>query len=112
VVHHAAPALEIEKGVEMKTLTKAVIGLSAAGAAGAAYVLIQKSKNEVSVEAVNRGDIHGFVSAGFEAVREAFAENFVRRREVGAACGTKRPANLGKKTRWLLFIRQPKAWRR
>ena len=35
VVHHAARALEIEKrGVEMKTLTKAVIGLSAAGAAG------------------------------------------------------------------------------
>jgi CubicO group peptidase (beta-lactamase class C family) len=70
----------------MKTLTKAVIGLSAAGAAGAAYVLIQKSRNEVSVEAVNRLDIHGFVSAGFEAVREAFAENFLRRREVGAAC--------------------------
>jgi CubicO group peptidase (beta-lactamase class C family) len=48
--------------------------------------LIQKSRNEVSVEAVNRLDIHGFVSAGFEAVREAFAENFLRRREVGAAC--------------------------
>jgi len=70
----------------MKTLSKAVIGLSAAGAAGAAYVLIQKSKNEVSVEAANRVDIHGFVSVGFEAVRSAFAANFVRRREVGAAC--------------------------
>ena len=112
----------------MKTLTKAVIGLSAAGAAGAAYVLIQKSRNEVSVDAVNRLDIHGFVSAGFEAVREAFAENFVRRREVGAACcvyhkgekvvdlwgGVRNKANgnLGKRTRWLSFIRRPKVWQR
>ncbi len=70
----------------MKTLTKAVIGLSAAGAAGAAYVLIQKSRDQVSAEAANHVDIHGFVSAGFEAVRDAFAENFLRRREVGAAC--------------------------
>ena len=26
------------------------------------------------------------MSSGYEAVREAFAENFARRREVGAAC--------------------------
>ena len=31
-------------------------------------------------------DIQGHVSRGFEAVREAFAENFVRRRELGGAC--------------------------
>jgi CubicO group peptidase (beta-lactamase class C family) len=67
----------------MKTLTKAVIGLSAAGAA---YVLVQKSRNAISVEIPPRVQIHGYVSAGFEAVREAFAENFVKRREVGAAC--------------------------
>jgi CubicO group peptidase (beta-lactamase class C family) len=30
--------------------------------------------------------IHGYVSSGFEAVREAFAENFNRRRELGGAC--------------------------
>ena len=30
--------------------------------------------------------IQGFVSGGFEAVREAFAENFSRRNELGAAC--------------------------
>lgn len=30
--------------------------------------------------------IRGTVSAGFEPVREAFAENFERRRELGAAC--------------------------
>jgi CubicO group peptidase (beta-lactamase class C family) len=70
----------------MKTLTKAVVGLSAAGAAGAAYVLIQKSRHEISAEAPARVEIHGFVSTGYEAVREAFAENFSRRREVGAAC--------------------------
>jgi len=67
----------------MKTLTKALIGLSAAGAA---YVLIQKSKNEIAVEAPRGAEIHGFVSSGYEAVREAFAENFSRRREIGAAC--------------------------
>ena len=31
-------------------------------------------------------EIHGFVHSGYEAVREAFAENFARRREIGAAC--------------------------
>lgn len=67
----------------MNSLTKAAIGLSAAGAA---YVLVQKRKHAVSTEATNRVDIHGFVSRGYEAVREAFAENFSRRREVGAAC--------------------------
>jgi CubicO group peptidase (beta-lactamase class C family) len=30
--------------------------------------------------------VQGKVAAGFEAVREAFAENFVRRHEVGGAC--------------------------
>jgi CubicO group peptidase (beta-lactamase class C family) len=32
------------------------------------------------------GKIHGHVSKGFEPVREAFAENFSRRKELGAAC--------------------------
>jgi CubicO group peptidase (beta-lactamase class C family) len=31
-------------------------------------------------------EIHGQVSKGFEAVRDAFVENFSRRRELGAAC--------------------------
>jgi CubicO group peptidase (beta-lactamase class C family) len=35
---------------------------------------------------LHRFAIHGRVSRGFEAVREAFAENFVRRGEVGGAC--------------------------
>ena len=30
--------------------------------------------------------VEGYISRGFEAVREAFAENFVRRRELGGAC--------------------------
>lgn len=38
------------------------------------------------VEVSHTDEIHGFVSSGYEAVREAFVENFVRRREVGAAC--------------------------
>ena len=36
--------------------------------------------------AFDRSGIQGHVSPGFEAVREAFAENFVRRRELGGAC--------------------------
>lgn len=32
------------------------------------------------------GAISGFVKPGFEVVREAFAENFERRNELGAAC--------------------------
>jgi len=31
-------------------------------------------------------EVHGFVSPGFEAVRDAFAENFSLRKEIGAAC--------------------------
>ena len=34
----------------------------------------------------DRVGIQGHVSRGFEAVREAFTENFVRRRELGGAC--------------------------
>jgi CubicO group peptidase (beta-lactamase class C family) len=34
----------------------------------------------------DRFGIQGHVSRGFEAVREAFAENFVQRRELGGAC--------------------------
>jgi CubicO group peptidase (beta-lactamase class C family) len=36
--------------------------------------------------ASDRFDIQGHVSRGFNPVREAFAENFVRRRELGGAC--------------------------
>jgi CubicO group peptidase (beta-lactamase class C family) len=34
----------------------------------------------------DRVTIEGYASPGFEAVRQAFAENFVRRRELGGAC--------------------------
>jgi CubicO group peptidase (beta-lactamase class C family) len=34
----------------------------------------------------NNHTINGFVKPGFEAVREAFVENFTRRNELGAAC--------------------------
>ena len=72
--------------MKVSPLTKAIIGLSAAGAAGAAYVLVQKRKHAVAREVPNTVAIHGFVSPGYEAVREAFAENFSQRREIGAAC--------------------------
>lgn len=69
--------------MKMNRLTKAAIGLTAAGAT---YVWVQKRKNAAASEASNRAEIHGYVSCGYEAVREAFAENFSQRREIGAAC--------------------------
>jgi len=66
----------------MNSLTKAAIGLTAAGAA---YVLVQKRKHAVSGEDTNRVDIHGFVSSGYELdsrsevpTRLAFPEQAVR----------------------------------
>ena len=68
-------------------LKKAVIGATAVGAVGgAAYVLTQKRKKALQREFEAAVNIHGFVSPGYEAVREAFAENFLKRHEIGAAC--------------------------
>jgi CubicO group peptidase (beta-lactamase class C family) len=39
-----------------------------------------------SVAAPARDVVHGYVSPGFGSVREAFAENFAERRELGGAC--------------------------
>jgi hypothetical protein len=47
---------------------------------------VSKSKVIIRTTAHDRFTIEGNVSPGFEAVREAFAENFVRRRELGGAC--------------------------
>ena len=69
--------------MKLNPLTKAAIGLTAAGAA---YVLVHKRKDLVSSDATKAAEIHGFVSPGYEVVREAFAENFARRHEIGAAC--------------------------
>ena len=41
---------------------------------------------EPAFRAPSRPQIHGWVSPGFEAVREAFVDNFRRRHELGAAC--------------------------
>jgi CubicO group peptidase (beta-lactamase class C family) len=38
------------------------------------------------MKALQHVDVKGHVSAGFEAVRDAFAENFSRRHELGGAC--------------------------
>ena len=67
----------------MRTLTKATLGLAAAGAA---YVAVQRLRPVTSDETKPAASINGFVSSGFEPVREVFAENFLQRREVGAAC--------------------------
>lgn len=69
--------------MKVSPLTKTVVGLTDASAA---YVWVQKRKNATSVEVAHPVEIHGFVSRGYEAVREAFADNFAKRRELGAAC--------------------------
>ena len=69
--------------MKMSPLTKTILGLTVAGAA---YVLVQKKRNATSNEVPHRVEIHGIVNSGYEAVREAFAENFSFRRELGAAC--------------------------
>lgn len=53
---------------------------------GAAYAWSQYRRNATSNKASKHFEIHGFVNDGFEAVRLAFAENFMRRNELGAAC--------------------------
>ena len=40
----------------------------------------------MSGRAAQPSDIQGYACPGFEAVRAAFAENFARRNELGAAC--------------------------
>jgi len=40
----------------------------------------------MSVATLDRATVEGYVGRGFEAVRETFAENFTRRRELGGAC--------------------------
>jgi CubicO group peptidase (beta-lactamase class C family) len=45
-----------------------------------------ESKVIVHTTGHDRFTIEGNVSPGFEAVREAFAGNFIRRRELGGAC--------------------------
>ena len=47
---------------------------------------LSESKVIVPTAAHDRLGIQGYVSPGFEVVREAFAENFIRRRELGGAC--------------------------
>src|SRR5688572_31255532 len=39
-----------------------------------------------TAEASKRVSVNGYVADGFEGVRQVFAENFTRRRELGGAC--------------------------
>ena len=47
---------------------------------------MQKKKHALYSEASTGAEIHGFANPGYEAVREAFIENFKQLREIGAAC--------------------------
>lgn len=59
-----------------------LIGLTAAGGAYAWY----RTRQNAAEEAARHIEICGSVSPGFEAVRDAFAENFTKRHELGGAC--------------------------
>ena len=56
--------------MKVHPLTKVAIGLTATGAA---YVLVHKKI--ATHEAAIPAEIHGFVSPGYESVREAFVAN-------------------------------------
>ena len=72
--------------------------------------------------------IHGQVRPGFEAVREAFTDNLLKRQELGGACcayvhgekvvdlwggiRNKRTAEPGSRTRWWSFTRPRRVWPR
>ena len=57
------------------------------GASGSGGLNIRsEARSSFSEVTSDRFRIQGHVSPGFEAVREAFAENFARRRELGGAC--------------------------
>jgi len=69
--------------MKVSPLAKTIIGLTAVGAT---YAVVQQRRKAVLRAAKEAAEIHGYVNPGYEAVREAFAENFARGREVGAAC--------------------------
>lgn len=65
-----------------KLFAGTIFGLAAAGGA---YALYRKGKTGTE-DRLKPIDIHGFVSPGFETVRDAFVENFALRHELGGAC--------------------------
>lgn len=67
----------------MGRLLQAAIGLSTVGAA---YARARRHRSLSLSKAVEQPGITGSVKPGYEAVRDAFAENFLHRRELGAAC--------------------------
>ena len=80
----------------------------------------------MSVVTLDRVIVEGHTSRGFEAVREAFAENFTQRggwaaRVVpiatekrlsicGAVSATSRRASRGTRTQWSSCTRRPRGW--
>jgi hypothetical protein len=50
------------------------------------------------MRAATESNIQGRVSSGFENVREAFAENFIRRHELGGACCALLPRREGRRS--------------
>ena len=62
-----------------RLIAGSVLGLAAAGTA---YALYRSKKDQTRV----LPEISGFVAPGFEAVAEAFNENFSKRNELGGAC--------------------------
>ena len=65
----------------MKLLTKTMIGLTAVGAG---YALYRNYKKHEYL--AKHSKVFGFVSPGFESVKDAFIENFTKRNELGGAC--------------------------
>jgi hypothetical protein len=74
-----------QQGVEMK-IKPVAAALIGPHCGGRSLRHCKKRREAAAIGASQPIDIHGFVSPGYEAVRDAFADNFLRRREIGAAC--------------------------
>lgn len=66
----------------MKKTTKVIVGAAALGAGYAMYKTLDHIAAEKQLE---HFPINGFVAPGFEPVREAFTENFLKRHELGGS---------------------------
>lgn len=69
--------------MKLDLLTKTIVVLAAAGTA---YVWFRNGKREDRGDSSAKRKIGGYVAEGYEAVEDAFIENFRHRNELGAAC--------------------------
>lgn len=76
------PLVTLPQEVPMNKKKLFAGGIISLAAGGAAYAIYRSRHKEPEKTA----DVHGYVTAGFEGVYDAFLENFTKRNELGGAC--------------------------